>query len=110
MRIGDGSRNLEPLSSNEDEAGIPLSKIPHHSKKNIVLLKTRRSCRGPMHVKYVEAPTSFRWCGVEVRRRRAGSGVVLVIWQWFKIMKSVSKSLRVAKYSVTLIFTHSIEK
>ncbi|GFS66090.1 hypothetical protein TNCV_2510791 [Trichonephila clavipes] len=41
----------------------------------------------PLHVKYVEAQTSARWCGVEVRRRGASSGVVFVTWPWFKITR-----------------------
>ncbi|GFW33152.1 hypothetical protein TNCV_2110801 [Trichonephila clavipes] len=35
-------------------------------------------CRGATHVKSVEGQTSSRWCGVEVRRESAGSGVIFV--------------------------------
>ncbi|GFV36674.1 hypothetical protein TNCV_1033501 [Trichonephila clavipes] len=34
--------------------------------------------RRPLHIKYVEAQTSSRWCGGKVRRWGASSGVVRV--------------------------------
>ncbi|GFW92270.1 uncharacterized protein TNCV_3541561 [Trichonephila clavipes] len=43
------------------------------------------------------AEASSRWCGVIVRRSGASSGVVHVIWPWFKITWSVVKSPRVAE-------------
>ncbi|GFW75547.1 uncharacterized protein TNCV_4427301 [Trichonephila clavipes] len=46
----------------------------------------------------LRAQTSFRWCGVIVRRREsASSGDVLVTCPWLKITKSVVKSPRVAE-------------
>ncbi|GFW42179.1 hypothetical protein TNCV_1206351 [Trichonephila clavipes] len=45
-----------------------------------------------MHVKSVEAQTSSRWCGMEVRRGSASSGVVPVTCLWLKIMRSVARS------------------
>ncbi|GFS49690.1 hypothetical protein TNCV_4344061 [Trichonephila clavipes] len=50
-----------------------------------------------MHVKYVEAQTSFRRCGVEVRSGVISLGVVRVTSPWFKLMKSDAKSLRVTE-------------
>ncbi|GFX39511.1 uncharacterized protein TNCV_2668731 [Trichonephila clavipes] len=43
------------------------------------------------------AETSFRWCGVVVRRGGASSGVVHVTWPWFQITGSVDKSPGIAK-------------
>ncbi|GFU60220.1 hypothetical protein TNCV_4249221 [Trichonephila clavipes] len=48
-------------------------------------------------LKLSRAQTSFRWCGVVVRRGCASSGVVLVIWPWFKITRSITKSTHVAE-------------
>ncbi|GFV33394.1 hypothetical protein TNCV_2671861, partial [Trichonephila clavipes] len=31
-----------------------------------------------VHLKFVEAQTSSRWCGVQVRRESASSGVLLI--------------------------------
>ncbi|GFV83367.1 uncharacterized protein TNCV_3055141 [Trichonephila clavipes] len=43
------------------------------------------------------AETSSRWCGVEVRRGGANSGVVYVTRPWLKMTWSVAKSPRVAE-------------
>ncbi|GFY20698.1 uncharacterized protein TNCV_1119321 [Trichonephila clavipes] len=43
------------------------------------------------------AETSFRRCGVVVRRGGASSGVVHITSPWFKMTWSVAKSPRVAK-------------
>ncbi|GFU31871.1 hypothetical protein TNCV_1111311 [Trichonephila clavipes] len=53
--------------------------------------------RGQMHFKDIEDQTSSRWCGVEVRRGSASSGVDLVARPWLKITRSVYKSPQVAE-------------
>ncbi|GFS79538.1 hypothetical protein TNCV_2370491 [Trichonephila clavipes] len=48
---GDGSRNLEPLSSNEDDAyaGTPLSKLLHHTNGRKFEISTDLMCIAPLH-------------------------------------------------------------
>ncbi|GFS55291.1 uncharacterized protein TNCV_1626311 [Trichonephila clavipes] len=61
-----------------------------------VPLKTRR-VRKRCTLNLSRAETSSRWCGVVDRRGGASSGVVLVTSPRFKMMRSVTKSSRVAE-------------
>ncbi|GFV44746.1 hypothetical protein TNCV_562971 [Trichonephila clavipes] len=47
---------------------------------------------GAMYFKYVEAQMSSRWCGMEVRRGDANSGVILVTRPWFKTRRYITNS------------------
>ncbi|GFU75741.1 uncharacterized protein TNCV_1652011 [Trichonephila clavipes] len=53
------------------------------------------------------AQTSSRWCGVVVRKGGTSSGVILVTWPWFKLMRPVAKSPRVAEQCD--VYNHSLE-
>ncbi|GFY08574.1 hypothetical protein TNCV_810071 [Trichonephila clavipes] len=50
-----------------------------------------------MHVKFVQGSKVLPWCGMVVRRGDVSSGVILVTWPWFKITRSITKSLQVAQ-------------
>ncbi|GFU65515.1 hypothetical protein TNCV_634381 [Trichonephila clavipes] len=51
-----------------------------------------------MHVKSVDVQTSSRWCGIEIRRGGANSGVVLAAGPWLRITRSVVKNFPVTEY------------
>ncbi|GBM15815.1 hypothetical protein AVEN_262963-1 [Araneus ventricosus] len=54
-----------------------------------------QSCSGPVDVtSYIWGQTSSRWCGGEVWRGGASSGVVLVICPWFKMTRDQNASRR----------------
>ncbi|GFU80351.1 hypothetical protein TNCV_3521251 [Trichonephila clavipes] len=62
---------------------------------SLVPLKTRRGRGGrcTLNLSLLKRPS----VGVEVRRRDASSGVILVARLWFKSTRSVTKSPRVAE-------------
>ncbi|GFX57444.1 transposable element Tcb2 transposase [Trichonephila clavipes] len=80
--------------------GSPVVKALDHGRhvmsSSPIPLKTRRVGQR-CTLKLSRAETSCRWCGVEVRREGASSGVIHVTRPWPKITWSVTKSPRVAE-------------
>ncbi|GFW50582.1 hypothetical protein TNCV_2888851 [Trichonephila clavipes] len=68
--------------------GQPSAAVAHGRHQEFESSTTKDPpCRGAMHVKSVESSNVLP---LEDRRGGASSGVVLVTWPWFKIMKSVA--------------------
>ncbi|GFW73585.1 uncharacterized protein TNCV_1540401 [Trichonephila clavipes] len=89
--------HLRQLRNDRDSRVVKVSDHGRHvMSSSPVSLKTRRVGERCM-LNLSRAQTSSRWCGVVVRKGRCNSGVVLFTCPWFKMMRSVAKSPRLAE-------------